>query len=209
MARRTSDNVALTVNRIMILATDVRGATMDGAGAINSLAERVRASLADEAEHARTACSGGEALCGVLELLLATVEVQFEGRMLASILLLDADGRRLHHGAAPSLPSDYCAAIDGIAIGPKVGSCGTAVFLGHPVYVTDIASDPLWADFKDLAARFDLRACWSTPIEGRTRPILGAFAMYYRTPRSPTAEELEAIRHIVSTVADTIERLQP
>jgi GAF domain-containing protein len=174
-------------------------------GARNILAERVRASLAEEAARARHVAAGREALPHILELLLATVEVQFEGQMLASILLLDEEGRRLLHGAAPSLPADYCAAIDGVKIGPKVGSCGTAAYLGHPVYVTDIAIDPLWADFRELAAAHGLRACWSTPIEGRTRPILGTFAIYYRTPRSPTADELEAIRHIVHTAAEAIE----
>ncbi len=174
--------------------------------AANLLSERVRTSLAAETERARQAYSGGEALGRILELMLAAVEVQFEGQMLASILLLDRDGQHLRHGAAPSLPADYCTAIDGIAIGPAVGSCGTAAFLGHPVYVTDIATDPLWNDFKDLAATYDLRACWSTPIEGGARQILGTFAIYYRTPRSPTPDELQAIRHIIASAAQAIER---
>ena len=161
------------------------------------LSERVRAALDAEVERVRASASGQEALGPTLELLLAAVEVQFEGQMLASILVLDEDGEHLRHGAAPSLPRDYCAAIDGVKIGPKVGSCGTAAYLGHPVYVTDIAKDPLWADFKDLAAQYGLRACWSTPIDGQTRRVLGTFAIYYRTPRSPTPDELEAIRHIV------------
>ena len=172
----------------------------------NRLAERVRNSLSEEVARAREAYSGDEALGHILELLLAAVEVQFEGQMLASILLLDAEGQHLLHGAAPSLPTDYSAAIDGVRIGPKVGSCGTAAYLGHPVYVTDIATDPLWIDFRDLAAAYGLRACWSTPIEGSTRPILGTFAIYYRDPRSPTADELEAIKHIVHSAADAIER---
>ncbi len=175
-------------------------------GSTNPLSERVRAALSEEVERARETASGHEALGHILELMLAAVEVQFEGQMLASILLLDAEGEHLLHGAAPSLPGDYNAAIHGVKIGPKVGSCGTAAYLGHPVYVTDIASDPLWIDFKDLAATYGLRACWSTPIAGRTRPILGTFAIYYRNPRSPTADELKAIKHIVHTAADAIER---
>ena len=175
-------------------------------GSTNPLSERVRASLAEEVERARKAASGDVGLGHVLELMLAVVEVQFEGQMLASILLLDAEGQHLLHGAAPSLPNDYSAAIHGVKIGPKVGSCGTAAYLRRPVYVSDIATDPLWIDFKDLAATYGLRACWSTPIEGRTRPILGTFAIYYRDPRSPTAEELEAIRHIVHSAAEAIER---
>ena len=170
------------------------------------LSERVRTALDAEVERVRASSSDPEALSRTLELLLAAVEVQFDGEMLASILVLDEDGERLRHGAAPSLPGDYCAAIDGVKIGPKVGSCGTAAYLGHPVYVTDIAKDPLWADFKDLAAQHGLKACWSTPIDGETRPVLGTFAIYYRTPRSPTPDELEAIRHIVRTTAAALER---
>ena len=173
------------------------------------LSERVRGALAEEAERIQAASSGNEALTRILELLLAIVELQFEGEMLTSILVLDPDGEHLRHGAAPSLPVDYCAAIDGLKIGPKVGSCGTAAYLGHPVYVTDIANDPLWADFKDLAAAHGLRACWSTPIDGQSRPMLGTFAIYYRTPRSPTVDELLAIKHIIRTAADAIEHNQP
>ncbi len=175
-------------------------------GSATPLSERIRAALAEEAERVQAAHSGGEALGRILELLLAAVEVQFEGEMLASILLLDADGERLRHGGAPSLPADYCAAIDGLKIGPGVGSCGTAAYLGHPVYVTDIASDPLWADFRDLAAAHGLRACWSTPITNGADRVLGTFALYYRTPRSPTVDEVAAIKHVIATAADAIER---
>ena len=178
-------------------------------GPVTSLSERVRASLAAEADRLRDARTGKEALGPILELLLATVEIQFEGEMLASILLLDASGERLWHGAAPSLPQAYCTAIDGLNIGPGVGSCGTAAYLGHPVYVTDIATDPLWAEFRDLAAAHGLRACWSTPINGSDGGILGTFAIYYRTPRSPTTDELQAIRHVISSAAEAIERAGP
>ncbi len=178
-------------------------------GSATPLSERVRASLAEEAERVRNAGSGDEALGRILELLLAAVEVQFDGEMLASILLLDAKGERLRHGAAPSLPGDYCVAIDGLKIGPGVGSCGTAAYLGHPVYVTDIATDPLWADFRELAAAHGLRACWSTPVTASDGRMLGTFAIYYRTPRSPTSDEVEAIKHVISTAAEAIERFGP
>lgn len=105
--------------------------------------------------------------------------------MLCSVLLLDADGTRLWHCAAPSLPSEYCALISGASIGPCAGSCGTAAYLGTRVIVTDIESDPLWQDFRVLAARFGLRACWSTPILSEDGNVLGTFAMYFKTPRNP------------------------
>ena len=83
--------------------------------------------------------------------LIRIVETTSSTGVLGSILLLDSDGKHLRHGAAPSLPRAYCEAIDGTEIGACAGSCGTAAFLGAAVYVSDIASDPLWADFKDLA----------------------------------------------------------
>jgi GAF domain-containing protein len=141
----------------------------------------------------------------VVEELLALVEAASGGDMLCSVLRLTDDGRRLRHCAAPRLPDAYNAAIDGIEIGPRVGSCGTAAYLGHAVYVTDIATDALWKDFRDLALGHGLRACWSTPIEGRDRRLLGTFAVYHRTPRSPTPDELSYIRMISESAALALE----
>ena len=109
--------------------------------------------------------------------------------MLCSVLLLSEDGEHVVHGAAPSLPEEYVNAINGSPIGPKQGSCGTAMYRGEPVFVADILSDPLWADYRELAAAHGLRACWSTPILSGRGKILGSFAMYYREPRTATGEE--------------------
>jgi GAF domain-containing protein len=111
--------------------------------------------------------------------------------MLCSVLLLSDDGDHVRHGAAPSLPKEYVAAIDGGQIGPKHGSCGTAIYRGEPVVVTDISTDPLWEDYRDLAVGNDLRACWSTPILSGRGKVLGSFAMYYHEPRTPTGEEAD------------------
>ena len=125
-----------------------------------------------------------------LNFLLLLIESQFDG-MLCSILLLDSDGLHVHHAAAPSLPKSYCAAIDGIAIGPRVGWCGTAMHRGERVIVTDILDDPLWDDYRMLASQHGLRSCWSTPIVSHQGKILGSFAMYYREPRSPSSAEIQ------------------
>lgn len=135
----------------------------------------------------------GRPLAGMLEEIALAVEDQLP-TLRCSILRLDADGVHLRLGAAPSLPLAYNEAIDGIAIGPSVGSCGTASYRRKPVIVTDIAADPLWADFRGLALSHDLRACWSFPIFPTRRPegaepdlVLGAFAIYSRSPRAPDA----------------------
>ncbi len=124
----------------------------------------------------------------ILNSLVLLIEAQSPG-MLCSVLLLSADGNHIRHGAAPSLPPEYVKAIDGAPIGPKNGSCGTAMYRGKPVVVTDIRKDPLWEDYRDLAAASGLRACWSTPILSGRGKVLGSFAMYYREPQTPTGEE--------------------
>ncbi len=141
-----------------------------------------------------------------LEALLQIVEDYSPSGMVGSILLLDEHGTHLRHGAAPNLPEAYNQAIDGIAIGAGVGSCGTAAHGGQPVYVSDIATDPLWADFKDLALAHGLHACWSIPIRSAPGAVLGAFAMYYREPREPAPADLELVDVVTFTAALIIQR---
>jgi GAF domain-containing protein len=97
-------------------------------------------------------------------------------------------------------------AIDGAEIGACAGSCGTAAYLGAAVYVSDISTDPLWADYKDLALVHGLRACWSIPILTRGRKVLGTFAMYHREPREPTIRDLMLVDLIIQTAALVIDR---
>ena len=141
----------------------------------------------------------------VLDALVRVAERQSTGDLLASVLLLDRDGVHLRHGAAPSLPAPYSRAIDGIEIGPSVGSCGTAAFLKRPVIVTDILSDPLWDDFRDVASLHGLRACWSAPILSSGKTVLGTFAIYYRHPCEPDAEDEAMISILTRTAALAIE----
>ncbi|WP_246801076.1 GAF domain-containing protein [Mesorhizobium amorphae] len=112
------------------------------------------------------------------------VEAQLTG-IFGSVLLLDKDGSHLRHGGAPSLAKDYTTAIDGIAVGPKVGSCGTAVHRRELVIVADIMQDPLWEDYRQVAAAYGCRSCWSTPILSHQGAVLGVFAMYSMRMREP------------------------
>ncbi|MDB5319743.1 MAG: domain S-box protein [Phycisphaerales bacterium] len=148
----------------------------------------------------------GEPLGDVLTVLCRYIEKLAQGEMLASVLLLDADGVHVRHGAAPSLPESYVRAIDGLAIGPSAGSCGTAAYRREPVYVSDIASDPLWAPYAKLAMSHGLRACWSSPILSSTGVVLGTFATYYRQPRRPTPRDLRTVDIVTRTLAIAIEQ---
>ena len=149
--------------------------------------------------------AAGQSLEEVLSRHLLAVESTADTAMLTSILLMDADGRRLWHAAAPSLPRSFCEAINGSEIGPAAGSCGTAAFEGRAIYVTDIATDPLWASYRHLALPHGLRACWSTPIHDHEGVLVGTFAIYHPTPRSPTRDEVDAIGMITDHVAQAIQ----
>lgn len=142
----------------------------------------------------------GEPLSATLDTLLRAIEAQ-SPEMLCSILLLDPDGVHVHHGSAPSLPPEYIKAIDGSAIGPCAGSCGTAAFRRERVLVANIATDPLWDYYKQFALPAGLRACWSTPIFDAHRNVLGTFAIYYRTPGLPNERHLQLIDIATHTAA--------
>jgi GAF domain-containing protein len=146
----------------------------------------------------------GAPLGEILTSLVLLIEAQ-SPEMLCSVLLLSDDGDHIVHGAAPSLPEQYVKAIDGSPIGPKNGSCGTAMYRGKPVIVTDILADPLWEDYRDLGSASGLRACWSTPILSGRGKVLGSFAMYYRKPQAPTGAEArltEVATHIAGTAIE-------
>ncbi|HJP94758.1 MAG TPA: GAF domain-containing protein [Pyrinomonadaceae bacterium] len=127
-------------------------------------------------------------LSEILSKLVLMIE-SYSPEMLGSILLLSDDGNHVKHAVAPSLSESYVKDIDGSPIGPKHGSCGTAMFRGKPVIVSDIATDPLWDDYRQFAQEIGVAACWSTPIMSSKGKVLGSFAMYYREPRTPNGDE--------------------
>ncbi|MBS1158567.1 MAG: hypothetical protein H6R15_986 [Proteobacteria bacterium] len=121
-------------------------------------------------------------LSDILDFIARQIQAT-EPDMLCSVLLLDDSGQHLMHASAPDLPADYTAAINGVAIGPQVGSCGTAAYTKEAVFAADIASDPHWAAYRELALGHGLAACWSSPIFATSGKVLGTFAVYWRQPR--------------------------
>lgn len=147
----------------------------------------------------------GDSLTLILDALCRQVEELASGA-LSSILLLEPNGNQLRHAAAPSLPKAYIDAIDGAVIGPSAGSCGTAAYRAEPVIVSDIATDPLWADYRDVALPHGLRACWSSPILSSEGKVLGTFAIYYREPRTPTPQQHEIIEQVTHLASIALEQ---
>lgn len=175
---------------------------------IEDITERTRAQRLREGERrVLEQIASGDPLPDVLETLVRAIE-EHSPPTIGSILLLDADGTHVRHGAAPSLPADYVTAIDGAPIGPAAGSCGTAAYLKKPVFVEDVEKDERWADYRDVARRAGLRACWSMPILATDGRVLGTFALYYREPRSPRSEDVQLIERASDVAGIAIERRQ-
>lgn len=146
----------------------------------------------------------GATLDEVLTWLVEMIERHIPG-VIGSVLILDEDGKRLRHGAAPSLPDAYNRLVDGVEIGPMVGSCGTAAYLRERVVVEEIRIDPRWADFREPAERFGLRACWSEPILLSDGAVGGTLAMYCGEPRRPGGEEIHLIESAAHLAGIAIE----
>jgi PAS domain S-box-containing protein len=147
----------------------------------------------------------GASLAEVLRAVVDLVEGQFP-RSICTVMLLDADSLRLRHGASTRLPQALIDAYEGVEIGPRCGSCGTAAFERRSVIVADIATDPLWDDWRELALRNGLHACWSVPIFSSTHQVVGTFATYHRSPHVPVEAEVELAEACAQITGIAIER---
>ena len=168
-----------------------------------SYRDPVRAVLQSEQRLLRM-MAAGSSLNEVLSALVRVFE-ETSDEVLGSILLVEPGGRTFRLAAAPSLPAGYNALFQGLAIAEGMGSCGTAMHRGEMVIVSDIESDPLWANYRELALRHNLRACWSVPIKLRSR-VVGSFAMYYREVRLPDEQDLHVFAAAARVAAAAIER---
>ncbi|MES2438242.1 MAG: PAS domain S-box protein [Verrucomicrobiota bacterium] len=188
---------------------DANGEVEAVAGTTRDITDRKQAESAEAAEKKvfeRIATGAG--LGEILDTLLRETEAQSDDGMMCSIQLLDKSGGHLLHGAAPSLPGSYNQAVEGMKIGPAAGSCGTAAFSGTMVTVSEIATDPRWAGFENLAAAHDLAACCSTPVFSLEGHVLGTVAMYYSHPHEPGEHDLSLIERAKQLAAIIIERKQ-
>lgn len=138
-------------------------------------------------------------LQAILNFFLKGIQKIFPG-MYCCVLTLDEDGTSVRLLSAPGLPAIYTHAIDGLPIGPKAGSCGTAMFRKKPVICEDIASDPLWEGARELTLSFGLRACWSIPVLNNRGEVLAAFSVYYTTPKAPADGEMDTFERIANLV---------
>src|SRR5580693_6368523 len=153
--------------------------------------KRAEALLAAEKRTLEMIASGA-CLADILERLCEAVDAQ-ASNIKSAVMLMDADGMHLRTAAGPRLANGWIEAITPLEIGPTVGSCGSAAFMKQRVIVSDIATDPLWANRRDLALSYGLRAAWSQPLVSKNQDVLGTFGMYYTEPRTPSETDLQLI----------------
>ncbi|MGB8768708.1 MAG: sigma 54-interacting transcriptional regulator [Candidatus Korobacteraceae bacterium] len=146
----------------------------------------------------------GSPLPEVLAIIARLVESEGEN-MFCTIWLSDEDGSQLHCAAAPSLPG-FGAHVGPMFVGPKGASCGTAVYRKKPVYVSDILTDPLWVDYRDLVSAYGIRSVWSRPLFTNEGKTLGTFAILYREARNPGSTDLQLIEDASYITGIAIER---
>ncbi len=192
--------------RGIVVARDAQGRPLRMLGTVEDVSDRKAAEAREAARlHTLTLIVRGAPLPDILDAIVRGVESEHTS-MVCSVLLLSPDKKRLLRGASPSLPEAYNQAIDGIAIGPMVGSCGSAAFYGTRVVVEDIATDPRWAPFRPLAEVAGVASCWSEPILSSAGDVLGTFAIYHRHPHSPRPGDLDTIVAAAHLAAIAIER---
>lgn len=191
-------------NLLLEMATDISFA-MD-----NFESEAVRKSLELQSENERSVLellARGESLPAMLDFLARSYETMYPG-MYCSVLLASPDGKHLVKGAAPSLPDAYIGALDGMEIGEDSGSCSVAAFSREATIVEDIASDPQWRKYREIALSQGLASCWSIPILSTKEQVLGTFALYGSQPRAPKPLELAALGRGAHLASLAIERAQ-
>jgi len=173
------------------------------------LAERTRAeALLAGQRRILELIAQGQALPHILDALARFVEERAD-KALCSILLMDPNGQNLRRGAAPNLPQDFTDTVDGLLIGPRAGACGTAAYLKQQVITTDIAHDPIWADYRDwIINTHGLRAAWSTPILSVNDQVLGTLAIYHREVKAPTPRDVELMGIVTYLAGVAIARYQ-
>jgi PAS domain S-box-containing protein len=167
--------------------------------------KRAENALANEKSVLEKIASGAP-LATVLDVLVRGVEAQSCDGMMCTALIFDEGAQCLRHGAAPSLPVEYNKVVDGLRIGPRMGSCGSAAYKRERVFATNVTTDPHWADHLQLASTFGIGACCSTPVFSSDGMLLGTVAMYYHQAHEPSEHDRELIRMATHLAGIVIER---
>ncbi|AFJ03678.1 putative sensor histidine kinase with a response regulator receiver domain [Methylophaga frappieri] len=202
--RRASDGQRRDLLERVKVFLDDKGNRLKYIGMVMDVTERkCFESVRDLESDIHQQLMAGQLLPNILQRITLGIEALYEDA-LASILMIDERGQHLLSGAAPSLPDEYNQAIHGLKIGPLVGSCGTAAYTKESVIVSDIQNDERWAAYRDVAARYELQACWSHPVFDDDANVIATFAIYYRYVRTPTQQEKEIINRIARLLSLTI-----
>jgi len=198
------EKIILQVNARLIKDKDAKQLLIEGSFLDITERKQVEAFVNQTAEILKMVATGKSAST-IYDAIALLYETQHPGMRCS---MLELKGNKLMHGGAPSLPEEYCNAVNGLQNGPNIGSCGTSTYTGKRVLVEDIATDPKWASLKKVALPHGLRSCWSEPIRSAREEILGAFGMYYNHPALPNEKELNDLKSAARLAGIVMEREQ-
>lgn len=202
----TTSNRDLWVEVLSGPVRDPNGTVIGGIATVEDITARHRTEAMSETEKELLAMiTRNQPLSEILTRLVLEMESLMPGS-LCSILYLDEEGKHLLRGVAPHLPEEYVKLTDRAPVAPRTGSCGTAAYENRMVISSDIQTDPLWESYRDLAARFDLRACWSKPIHSSHGGVLGTFAIYHHDVYVPADSEIKLLERAGYVAGIAIER---
>jgi two-component system NarL family sensor kinase len=148
----------------------------------------------------------GAPLVAVLDAVCRIID-QRSGLM-SAVFLVDADGKRLTQAAGPHLPDEWRRATTSLPLTPTTTTCGAAVSRREQVVASDVASDPLFEGFHELARADAIAATWSTPLYARDRRVLGTFVVLSSTPGPPSEANLELVTRATHLACIAVERHQ-
>lgn len=146
----------------------------------------------------------GGTLNDVLGMILKIAEKKSPGTI-ASILLVDKDGKRLINSVESRLPDYFVNAINGTPVKDEMGSCGTAAFRGETIAINNIQSHPYWRGVKKIIKKTGLNSCWSQPIISSDGVVVGTFALYHAETKNPSSFELELMEDMAQLAAISLE----
>jgi len=167
-------------------------------------ASRIREALLNGQKQAFQAAVSSQPLAVSLGVLVHTVVKQTEGEARAAFYMVPPGAEGLHHIVGMS--EEFAKEVLGFVIGAESLSCGLAMHTGKPVITPDVELESRWKPWLTKARKYDIRSCWSFPVQTDGGPVLGTFAMYFNEPREPKPRELELAGIIAHAAAIIISR---
>lgn len=123
----------------------------------------------------------------------------------ACVSLLAADGSRVTTVRGTLLPESLRRMELNGAIDTRNGTGIAAMFFGRQVLATDIATDPHWTEWRELATVEGLVSACAVPVKAANGVVEGVVTVYGRVRGLPANRDIEVYLHAARLAAIVIE----